>query len=120
MARRYSRPLLEDMRASALEAVAFLGDRTGEALTTDRMRLLALTRAAQIVGEAANGIPSAVQERLTEVDFANAIAMRHRLVHGYGTIDPTILADTVRTDFPPMILALDAALAGDLPDEATS
>lgn len=42
--------------------------------------------------------------------------MRHRLVHGYGTIDPTILADTIRTDFPPLI----AALAGDLPEEDAS
>ncbi len=105
------------MRAFAREAAGFLGDRSGENLAADRMRLLAVTRAAEIVGEAAARVPKVVQEHLGEIEFANAIAMRNRLVHGYGTIDPTILADTIRTDFPPLIAAIDAALAGDLPDE---
>ena len=117
MARRLARPMLEDMRAYAREAADLLGERSGEDLAADRMRFLAVTRAAEIVGEAAARVPKAVQDRLVEVEFADAIAMRHRLVHGYGTIDPTILADTIRTDFPPLIAALDAALAGDMPEE---
>jgi uncharacterized protein with HEPN domain len=44
--------------------------------------------------------------------------MRHRLIHGYGAIDPKILADTVRNDFPPLIAALATVLAGDLPDNS--
>lgn len=117
MARRQARPLLEDMRAFAREAADILGDRSGEELAADRIRLLAVTRAAEIVGEAAARVPKVVQDNLIEIEFANATAMRNRLIHGYGTIDPTILADTIRTDFPPLIAALDAALAGDLPDE---
>jgi uncharacterized protein with HEPN domain len=42
--------------------------------------------------------------------------MRHRLIHGYGAIDPTILADTVRNDFPLLVAALEIVLGGDLPD----
>ena len=82
MARRLSRPILEDMRSFAIEAEGFLGDRSGFDLANDRMRLLAVTRAAEIVGEAAARVPKAVQEHLVEIEFTNAIAMRNRLVHG--------------------------------------
>ena len=107
------------MKASAEEAIGFLGDKTGDEIAGDRLRLLALTRAAQIVGEAASQVPSPVQQALPEIDFVGAIAMRHRLVHGYGAVDATILADTIRDDFPPLIAALNSALAGALPDDET-
>ena len=116
MPRRLARPLLEDMAAFALEATEFLDERTGDELMADRMRFLAITRAAEIVGEAASHVRKPIQERFTDIDFASAIAMRHRLVHGYGAIDATILADTVRTDFPPLV---SAALSSLLPDEET-
>jgi uncharacterized protein with HEPN domain len=29
--------------------------------------------------------------------------MRHVMIHNYGKIDPDVLADTVRNDFPPLI-----------------
>lgn len=116
--RRFARPLLEDMKAFAEEAVDFLGDRSGADLANDRLRFLAVTRAAQVVGEAASQVVKSVQDALTNIDFASAIAMRHRLVHGYGAISATILADTVRSDFPPLIAALECALAAPLPDDA--
>ena len=50
--------MLEDMRAYAVEAVDLLGERSGEDLATDRMRFLAVSRAAEIVGEAATRVPS--------------------------------------------------------------
>jgi uncharacterized protein with HEPN domain len=107
------------MKAFAREAQDFLGDRTGEDLLQDRMRLLALTRAAEVVGEAAAQVPNGVRESLPLIDFSGAIAMRNRLIHGYGAVGATILADTIRNDFPPLIAALEAALEGPLPDDAS-
>lgn len=57
---RKARPILEDMLAYAEEAVAMLEDRDGAALRADRVRLLAVTRAVEIVGEAANQLPSEI------------------------------------------------------------
>jgi uncharacterized protein with HEPN domain len=117
VARRLSRPLLADMKAYAEEALEFLGERDGDALAADRLRLLALARAAEVVGEAASQVPQGVREQLPDVEFASAIAMRHRLIHGYGSLSARILADTIRDDFPRLIRALVSALSTKLPDE---
>jgi uncharacterized protein with HEPN domain len=105
------------MKAFAKEAHDFLGDRAGDDLVQDRMRFLALTRAAEIVGEAASQVPKPIQDALPGIDFSSAIAMRNRLIHGYGAVGAEILADTIRNDFPPLIAALDAALGSVLPDD---
>ena len=106
------------MRAYAEEAVELLGGHNGAALAQDRMRFLAVTRAAEVVGEAAARISVDVQTTLSAIPFRQAIAMRNRLIHGYGNVSADILAETIRADFPQLIEALSAALAGPLPDEA--
>jgi uncharacterized protein with HEPN domain len=90
MAKRKARPILEDMLAYAEEAYAILDGRDGGALRSDRIRLLAVTRAVEIVGEAAN--------------------------HGYDSVSADIVAKTVRDDFPDFIAALRGILAAPLPD----
>ena len=42
-------------------------------------------------------------------DFAwsDAIAMRHRLVHGYKAILPIVVVKTVRNDLPDLIKAME-------------
>jgi uncharacterized protein with HEPN domain len=117
VAKRAARPLLEDMRSYALEAMAFLDQLDDLQLAADRMRLLALTRAAEVVGEAASQVPQQIRAALANIEFDAAISMRHRLIHGYGSLSVAILAATVRQDFPQLIASIDAALAGTLPDE---
>jgi uncharacterized protein with HEPN domain len=113
---RVSRPLLEDMKAFAAEALQYLGDRTAEALAADRMRFLAVPRACELVGEAAAQVPRSVREALNAIPFGPAISMGNRLIHGCGTVDPEVVERTIREDFPPLIMALASALAKALPD----
>lgn len=110
MPKRNARPILEDMLAYAEEARAMLETRDGAALRSDRIRLLAVTRAVEIVGEAANHLPSDVVDRLS-------FAMRHHLIHGYDSISADIVAKTVRDDLPGFISSLRHALQTKLPDE---
>lgn len=105
------------MKAYAEEAIAYLADSDGDNLAVDRMRLLAVTRCAEVVGEAASRVPLEVRIELPDIEFGSAIAMRHRLIHGYGSVAVRILADTVREDFPRLVAALRAALSTTLPDE---
>jgi uncharacterized protein with HEPN domain len=107
------------MKAYASEAIAYVGDRSDDELANDRLRLLGVTRAAEIVGEAASQLPRTVRDNLPNVEFAAAIAMRNRLIHGYGSLSVRILAETIRHDFPRLVAALELALAGSLPDEPT-
>jgi len=117
MARRLARPLLEDMKAYAEEALTHLGDRDNEILAADRLRVLALARAAEVVGEAASRVPQDVRAQLIDIPFKSAIAMRNRRIHGYGSVSARILADTIWDDFPWLIQGLEAALSAALPDE---
>ncbi|GIK50847.1 MAG: DUF86 domain-containing protein [Hyphomonadaceae bacterium] len=115
MAKRKARPILEDMLAYAEEARAILGERDGPALRADRIHLLAVTRAVEIVGEAANQLPNEIAQQLP-IDLHPAIAMRHRLIHGYDSASADIIAKTVREDFPAFVASLRAILAAPLPD----
>jgi uncharacterized protein with HEPN domain len=38
------------------------------------------------------------------------IGMRNRLIHGYDFVDYSILWDTVRVDFPPLIIEVERIL----------
>lgn len=115
MTKRKARPILEDMLAYAEEARAILGERDGPALRSERIHLLAVCRAVEIVGEAANQLPDEIAQRLP-IDLRPAIAMRHRLIHGYDSASAEIIAKTVREDFPAFITSLRAILAAPLPD----
>jgi uncharacterized protein with HEPN domain len=115
MTKRKARPILEDMLAYAEEAHEILDSRDGQALRADRIRLLAVTRAVEIVGEAANQLPADIASRLS-IDLQPAIAMRHRLIHGYDSVSADIVAKTVQDDFPNFIAALRSILAAPLPD----
>jgi uncharacterized protein with HEPN domain len=71
---------------------------------------LALTRLVAIVGEAANRVPATTREVKPEIPWSQIIGMRNRLVHGYDVIDLDLLWDTVTSDLPPLITALQESV----------
>jgi uncharacterized protein with HEPN domain len=105
---------LEDMISYPLDAIELLGDADADALRGDKMRRYAVTRAAEVVGEAANQVSQARRAAMPDVPWRSAIGMRNVLSHGYAGLDLGILVDTVRNDFPALIERLRAAI-GDGP-----
>jgi len=103
---------LKDMLSHAREAVELLGGSSREELAGDRVLQLALTRLVEIIGEAANRVSSPTQARHPEMPWLQIIGMRNRLVHGYDVIDFDLLWDTITTDLPPLIEALQV-IVGD-------
>ncbi len=80
---------------------------TYEELLRDSMRLDAVVRNLEIVGEAASRLPEPIRDEVPDVPWPQVIAMRNTLIHGYFGIDPEIvwfvatekvgpLADSVR------------------------
>ena len=104
-------PMLQ-MLEHAREAVSHVSTRRREDLDADRLLRLAQERLVEIVGEAANRVSAATQQRFGKVPWREAISMRHRVSHGYDTVDYDLLWDTIRDDFPPLIRALEDALSG--------
>ncbi len=97
---------LKDMLSHAREAVDLLGGSIREELAANRVLQLALTQLVEIIGEAANRVSQPTQARRPEIPWLQIIGMRNRLVHGYDVIDFDLLWDTITTDLPPLIDAL--------------
>jgi uncharacterized protein with HEPN domain len=87
--------------------------RTREVLDSDEVLSLALTRAVEIVGEAAARVSGDTQRQYKEIPWAEIVGLRNRLVHGYDAVDPNILWDIVQHDLPELISLLQDALAED-------
>ncbi|MBI5566125.1 MAG: DUF86 domain-containing protein [Chloroflexi bacterium] len=102
---------LQDMLDHAREAVALTQGRSRADLNTDRVLSLALVRLLEIVGEAANRVPDEVQDRYTDIPWREIIGLRNRLIHGYGAIDLDIVWRIISADLPPLIEALEQAIA---------
>lgn len=64
-----------------------------------------------ILGEAANRVDRMFQDAHPDVPWASVIGMRHRLIHGYDTVDWLRVWKTLRNDLPPLLQQLKALMA---------
>jgi uncharacterized protein with HEPN domain len=77
------------------------------------MLSFALTRAIEIVGEAASRISTETRDLHPDIPWADIIGMRHRLVHAYIDIDHDILWSTATEAAPEMLAQVTAVLEAD-------
>lgn len=75
------------------------------------MLALALTRCLEIIAEAASKVSPETRRQLPEIPFAKMISMRNQLIHAYFDVDLKIVWTTTVDHLPPLLTALDAALA---------
>ena len=108
--RKDDRIRLQHMLDAAREAVSFVQGKKRGDLDHDRLLVLGLVKALEIVGEAAYQLSEETRAELTAIPWEDVIGMRHRLVHAYFDINLDILWRTVQDDLPPLVAALEAAL----------
>lgn len=101
------------MIEAAEEALAFVQGRRRADLEQDRMLCLALTRALEIVGEAAAQMSAAGRAEIPGVPWQQVVGMRNRLVHAYFDINLDILWDTVELALPPLLAELRKGMDGE-------
>jgi uncharacterized protein with HEPN domain len=100
--------------ADALETVQrFIAGRCRPDLDVDDMFRLALTRAIEVVGEAASRITPATQQSHPQVPWRALSGMRNRLIHAYFDVNRDIVWRTAEHDAPTLLIEvrqiLDAA-----------
>jgi uncharacterized protein with HEPN domain len=103
---------LRHMSEAANEALDFARNRTRDDLEDDRLLVLGLVKAIEIIGEAAYQTSEDTRSSLPQLPWMEIIGIRHRLVHAYFDINLDILWHTVQDDLPPLAAALSAFLEG--------
>ena len=104
---------LQDMLEYAHLAVSILGHADESVLAANAEKRLAVVRAVEVIGEAANAIDPGRRAGMSAVPWDQIRATRNRLIHNYGRIDLGILVDTVRNHVPPRIVELERILKSD-------
>lgn len=95
----------------AAEAVErFVAGRPRTALDTDQMMLFALTRAVEIIGEAASKVSPEARMAVASIPWPEIVAMRNRLIHAYFDIDRDILWKTATQEIPDLLVLLRQAV----------
>ncbi|GBE05483.1 hypothetical protein BMS3Abin10_01115 [bacterium BMS3Abin10] len=89
------------------EALSFTSGKTRLDLNTNRMMVLSLVKEIEIIGEAAGQVTEETKNTYKTIPWLDMIDMRNHLIHVYFEVDLDILWDTVVSDLPPLIEALD-------------
>lgn len=110
MSRRDPDITLRQILQHSKEAVDILYGKTRLDLDNDRLLNLAMTRLLEIIGEAANRVPDAVQEKYPELPWLQMVSLRNRLIHGYDQVDLDILWVIVKKDLPELVSQLEKIL----------
>lgn len=102
---------LRHMREAAAAAMEMAAGHERPELFRNLVLAMALTRCLEILGEAASRVSPETRLRFPAIPFVKMVSMRNRLIHAYFDVDPEVVWTTVRDDLPPLLGALDAALA---------
>ncbi len=112
MSRRDDTVPMRHMLDHAREAVVMVRGRSRSDIDTDRMLQLAVTRILEIIGEAANRVTQEGRARYDDIPWQDIINTRHRIVHGYDTVNYDVVWKILDEELPDLIAALDRALPG--------
>jgi len=101
---------LRHMLDAAREAMSFAEGRKRADLDSDRMLVLSLVKAIEIIGEAAYQLSETTRAHLASIPWEDIIGMRHRLVHAYFDINLDILWRTLQDDLPALATLLEPSI----------
>ncbi len=108
------------MVESAKRAVRISSGLTAALLAADEIRMLAVVKSIEVIGEASTKVGEETRQRLPAIDWQGIRQMRNRMIHGYDTIDPARVWDALSIDVPPLIAEIERALASWPTDASTT
>lgn len=98
--RKDSGVYLDDIRAAVARIEEYLDGVSLERLRAEPMRLDAVIRQLEVIGEAANRLPGDFLEAHPDFPVREAVAMRNFLIHDYGSVDIDTVWETALKDLP--------------------
>ena len=101
---------LDDILDATDKIETFTRGMSYEEFSGDDKTVYAVTRALEVIGEAAKCIPRQVRERYPSLPWSEMAGMRDKLIHAYFGINRAIIWRTVRDDIPPLRPAVQRLL----------
>ena len=101
---------LWDMQQAAKEVVDMLDDYDLAAFLHDTIRMRAVERTLEIIGESARRVSESFQAAHSEIPWREIIGQRNILAHEYGQIDHELLYNTAVKDIPALIDQIEMLL----------
>jgi len=101
---------LRQMRDHAKEVIELTRAKTRESFQADRTLTLAVVHLLEILGEAANRMPTEQQAKYPRIPWQQIIGLRHRLIHAYDQVDLDIVWNIVTQHLPALVHTLDEVL----------
>jgi len=91
---------LKDILSSISKIDEYVGELSFQDLVKDGMRVDAVVRNLEIIGEAAKHVPEDFRKKYSFVDWRKISALRDILIHEYFGVDFDILWDIVKNKIP--------------------
>ena len=91
---------IKDILNSIDEIEEFVNEIDFKEFVKDRKTFNATIRSLEVIGEAANKVPSFIKEKYPDIPWKEMVGMRNKLIHEYFGIDEEILWETVKKDIP--------------------
>ena len=98
--KREDKLLLNDMIEHADNIFQFVQNTSYDELIKDKMKVLAVVRCFEIIGEAASMISEETKLTNLLVEWRELKDFRNRLIHHYFGIDYEIVWSIIKTDLP--------------------
>lgn len=98
---------LRHMMDAAREALSFSSGKSRIDLNSDRMLVLSLVKDIEIIGEAAGKVSQETKQMSEKIPWQDITDMRNHLIHAYFDVDLDIVWDTIMSDLPPLVEALE-------------
>ena len=90
----------------------YLGDVSREKFEADEVLQDAVIRQLEILGEAASRVTPEFQTSVPEIPWSKVIGTRHRLIHGYLSVDVEVVWHTATHHVPRLRSDLETAIKG--------
>jgi uncharacterized protein with HEPN domain len=103
MSKRTPDLLIQDIIESAQKILDYTQGLTYDEFKSDSMRVDAVIRNFEIIGEAANRLPEEVKDKITGIDWHKIRGFRNRVAHDYMGINYFIVWQ-IKNEFLPELI----------------